>query len=33
MTYDIRNGDGDTVGIGDLRLLVFKRPAGEGNRE
>lgn len=26
VTYDIRSEDETTVGIGDLRLLVFKRP-------
>lgn len=25
MTYDIRNEDEETVGVGDLRLLVFRR--------
>jgi len=25
MTYDIRNADDETVGVGDLRLLIFKR--------
>ena len=25
MTYDIRNTNGDTVGVGDVRLLVLKR--------
>lgn len=29
VTYDIRNEDDETVGVGDLRLLVFKRPAEE----
>ncbi|MFB6170944.1 MAG: MaoC/PaaZ C-terminal domain-containing protein [Haloarculaceae archaeon] len=29
ITYDIRNEDDETVGVGDLRLLVFKRPDGD----
>lgn len=30
MTYNIRNADDETVGVGDLRLLVFKDPGEDG---
>jgi acyl dehydratase len=29
MTYDIRDEEGETIGVGDLRLLVFRRPDDE----
>lgn len=33
LTYDIQNKDGDTVGISDVRLLVFRRTEEEENEE